>query len=224
MQKLTSAVLTSAVLIVAVMLLAAVSVRANETTSLPGGTLEAMPAVDLFGAGPQTFGSGITWFSSNSWSVFGYPYGYGFASNGFWDGSLGPMAGLNTSSGTMTFAFSTPISGVGGLLNYAPGYGPGASISVFDSGGNLIESDALTFTTDGSTDSSMFLGFQESSNDISSFTLSGDYIGITGLTTSTVPEPPNFLLLATGLLCLGMLALWRKGGKSWAREMSSTLP
>ena len=81
--------------------LAVTSAQAALVTSLPGGTVFPMPAIGYFGPGPQSFGPGITWSSTNSshqgGSVFGYTGGYGFGGNGYWDGSIGPMAGLNDS-------------------------------------------------------------------------------------------------------------------------------
>src|SRR5512140_2077601 len=94
---------------------------AGVVTSLPGGTVVPMPAVNYFGPGPQVFG-GIQWTSTNSntygGSVFGYAGPYGFGSNGDWGGVLGTMAGLNSSSSvasvidTMTVEFSLPVFGV----------------------------------------------------------------------------------------------------------------
>ena len=102
------------------------------------------------------------------------------------------MARINDTSATMTFAFSTPQSAVGGFMNYAtPGYGI-PTIAVYDSGHNLIESYNPTFLTGGGTDSGEFLGFQEDTADISYFTLGGAYIGVTDLTIEGAsPPPPN---------------------------------
>ena len=121
--------------------------------------------------------------------MFGYTGGYSFLANGNWTGALGPMAGLNDSTDffgttdTMTFSFATPVSAVGGLLNYVPGSFNPATIAVWDSNGNLIESYDLLFVTSGADDTSAFYGFQETSANISSFTLTDNYIGITSLTT-----------------------------------------
>ena len=119
-----------ATVVVLAFLVLAIPASAGVVTSLPGGTVVPMPANNYFGAGPQTF-DGITWTSTNAakqgGSVFGYSGGYGFGGNGTWDGSLGPMAGLNDSTDvysvtdTMTFTLSSPVSGIGGFLNYVPG-------------------------------------------------------------------------------------------------------
>jgi len=161
------------------------SVSALPVTSIPGGTVVSIPGVNYEGLGPQYFGPGITWSSTYPSSIFGYTNNYGYGSNGLWDGKLGPMAGLNSISiGTMTFAFSTPVTGVGGFINYVPDFSSSpTTIAVYDAGMNLIESEILTFHTDGSTNSGEFHGFLETSPKISFFTLSNNVIGITTLTT-----------------------------------------
>jgi hypothetical protein len=64
----------------------------------------------------------------------------------------------------------------------------------------LIEDKTLSFTTDGGYNKGFFYGFQEASNKIRYFTLTGSVIGITNLTTVTGPAspvilPPYLLLL-----------------------------
>lgn len=187
---------------------------ASVVTSLPGGTVVPMPAINYFGPGPQTFGPGITWSSTNAanqgGSVFGYNGSYGFGANGGWTGALGPMAGVNDSfdvygvSDTMTFALATPTNAIGGFLNYLPGDSTPTTIAVYDAGMNLIESFNLTFLTGGGNDTGQFYGFLESTPDISFFTLTDNYVAITTLTIGggapAVPEPSSILLFGTGLL------------------------
>jgi len=179
--------------------------------SLPGGTVIPMPTLEYWGPGPQVFGPGITWSSTNAsnqgGSVFGFTGGYGFLGNGYWDLNIGPMAGLNDSfdvygfTDTMTFAFSTPVWGVGGFMNYVPGGSTPTVISVYDSSMNLIESTILNFNTGGGSNTGFFYGFLENSPTISYFSLTDNYIGITDLTTA-VPEPATLFLIGSGLIGL----------------------
>jgi hypothetical protein len=185
--------------------------QATLVTSLPDGTLVPIPAAaDTigFGAGPHVFGPAVTWSSTSDNSVFGYTnaFGYGFGGNGFWNTLLFPMAGLNDGTGTMTFAFSSPVAGVGGFVNYVPNGHP-ARIAIFDSAMGLLDSFDLTFTIDVDFNGGEFLGFLQDEADISYFTVSDNYVGITDFTvqgspTAAVPEPGTMLLLGAGMAVL----------------------
>lgn len=115
------------------------------------------------------------------------------------------MAGLNDSTDTdfvtdtMTFSFATPVSAVGGFLNYVPGSNNPTIIAIYDSSMTLIEMYDLSFTTTGGNDTGAFYGFQEPTKNISYFTLTDNFIGITDLTV-VVPEPSCLLLFGSGLL------------------------
>ena len=201
-----------ALVVVAVFLLV---VQAGATVIIGQvGSNLPMPNVNYFGAGPQTFGN-YTWSSTNTsnqgGSVYGYTGGYGYLGNGFWDGALGPMAGVNDSfdvwgaTDTMTFAFATPVSWVGGFFNYVPGGSTPTTLAVFDTSNNLIESYNLTFLTGGGLNSGEWIRFVESTP-IGSFTMSDNYVGVTGQAVTPTPEPGTLALLGSGIVGLAGFA------------------
>jgi hypothetical protein len=95
------------------------------------------------------------------------------------------MEGVNNTSGSMTFSFSTPVSAVGGLINWSTGTPEFATIAVYNSADQLIESQTLWNGISNLLTPDSFYGFSENSSDIAFFVLSGDYIGIKDL---TVPD------------------------------------
>jgi hypothetical protein len=187
--------------------------KASLITSLPSGTIEQMPNQFYEGFGPQLVQPGITWSSTNDIALFGENLGYSFVADFGWNrNGMTTMAGINDSTGSMTFAFSTAQLAVGGFINYVEG--ETATIAVYDSGNNLIESYTLTFSTGGGTDTGEFLGFQEATADISYFTLSGGYIGLTDLTNlpqaASTPEPSSLVMLGMAAASFGGYFGWRR--------------
>jgi hypothetical protein len=201
-----------------------VPARADVVTALSGGTTYTFGRSNYRGAETQTIAPGITWSSTNTenqmGSVFGYDGGYGFAGNGYWNGTFS-MIGLNDSFGayrttdSMTIAFDAPVRSVGSFLNYDPDLGDTPIIAVYDSGHNLIESYGLDFRLDGdATNGGAFYGFLEATADISYITYSNAYVGAADLvvngTAAAVPEPVSLTLFVAGLLGVGLLRRRRR--------------
>ena len=186
--------------------------EATVVSSLSGVVIP-MPAVNYSGTGPQVFDNGeVTWTSTTADSAFGSTSPYGFYVNGQWDGALGPMAALNDSfytngvTDTMTFTFTTPVSAVGGFVNYSPFYLfddslPLSVVSVYSPTHVLLESTTLTFLTGDVTNSGQFVGFVDD-GPIGSLTLSDNYVGLVGLTLP-VPEPSTWAMMLIGFALLG---------------------
>lgn len=215
MMKLICSVLAALVAVVA-----AGPTTAAVITSIPGGTVIAMPALGFnFSAGPQIFGGGtetVTWTSATSMSVFGYTDTYVYNDNGIWSGLTSGliMAATNDSSAAMTFAFSSPVTEVGGFVNYAFYMGDRYSVPeilAYDSSYNLIESAILKFSTGGGINTGFFYGFAESTP-IAYFKLQGAYIGLTDLTIGSitaVPEPSTWGMVLLGFAGLGFVGYRR---------------
>lgn len=185
-------------------LLGAAAANATVITSLHGGSVFGMPP-----------GDGNTWTANNyEDTVVGYQGYMNFGQNGYWTGALGPMAAeIGEPDGgtvTMTFTFPSPVRAVGGFINYAPGFLN--TIAVYH-WGHLIEQTTLLFGPLGANvaNRGRFLGFEESTADITSFTLSTtgsdtdtSGLAITHLTDfGSTPEPGVLLLFGSGLLLLG---------------------
>ncbi|MEO1307509.1 MAG: hypothetical protein AAFV38_06165, partial [Pseudomonadota bacterium] len=118
-----------------------------------------------FSAGPIDFSIGdvtATYTADSSNSVVGFTSGYGLNSNGNWTSARNGYVGTNSGTLGVRFDFDTLLSGVGGLVNYAPGSGSDAILEIFGSGGQLLESFNLVSDAPISTsvdDDGAFRGF-----------------------------------------------------------------
>jgi len=196
------------------MLVAAAPARAIPVTAMPDGTLVPIPILNASGPGPYVFGPSISWSTTSDYAaryaILGIGCCYGFGSNGSWTGALGAMAGLGSSTAdfgvtsTMTFAFASPVAGVGGFLNHVPHSAHPTVIAIYDESDRLLESVDLTILTAGESNAGAFMGFLRDRADIKSFRLTDNYVGITRLTVqaSPIPEPGTCLLVGVGLVGL----------------------
>lgn len=141
---------------------------------------------------------------------------FGFGSNGAWTNEgRGGFTGVVGSDGSMTFVFDTPVSGVGGLINYErPVTGAGPSIAILGVGGTVLETVFLDDPVDGAPivlgdvlDQGQFRGFQLDSAVIYGFRLGGGRIALDDLTFTrfeistggAVPEPSTVAMVGLGL-------------------------
>ena len=178
-------------------------------TSLPGGTLEQMPLMNVFGTGPFTFGPGITWTATSSEAVFGYGNGYG--TQVVWSDPTNPLAGTNVFSSSMTFSFATPISAFIGQMAWDNGNGA-VTVQAFDSSNHLLDTLNLTNGSINLETPGGFFGLQEGSADISKIVFSNGDVAVRDLSilTTAAPEPSTWAMMILGFLGVGFMAYRKK--------------
>lgn len=212
--------LKSAVLAVTTLMLFTGSAGAALVTSLPGGNVIPLAVINEYGNGPVVIVPGITWSAFDNYAEAGSTGHHGLGVNGYWEGPV-PFYGLEVGDGTsrisMTWAFDAPVSGVGGVINYAPGAGDLAItsvIQVLDSAFNILEYYDLTISapisTPGAINAGVFLGIDRSGDDISYFRVWNDALVLRDLTVQFdppvgVPEPMTLSLLVAGLVGIGFM-------------------
>lgn len=156
-------------------------------------------------------GMDVELYGYGTYDTYVGPVSHGLGGNGSWDSSGDPSfysVRLPVSSSTaFEFVFNDgPVSGVGGFMNYAPGYGP-VTIEAYDAGGTLLEShtiDAVApISTPGGLNEGAFRGILRGTADISAFRVSGGFAVLDDLTFNAVPEPASLFLLSIGGLLLG---------------------
>ena len=209
----------------------AVTARADFITASPGGTVvnfSQFSPVPTFTSGPVQVGGlvseDITWSTTNAGAVIGNVQ-FGFLTNGLWNSGRNGFTTVGGFLDTMTFRFnSSPVSTVGGFINYTPGsISPSVIISALDINGNVLESYDVSvlapISTPNQVNAGAFRGISRVTADIFAFTLSNRGAALDDLTFSRqqstpapVPEPATMLLFGTGMF--GICAAARQRRKS----------
>ncbi|MEM1379057.1 MAG: hypothetical protein AAGH41_00380 [Pseudomonadota bacterium] len=164
-----------------------------------------------FTGGPRESGvdgDSVIFTSTSRGSVFAYSFAYSLNTNGDWGGRRDGFVGLNATVGTIRFTFDRAVSGVGGLINYAPPAGSNgeAIIRVLGEGDRVLETFNLTqdapIVTPGALDVGAFRGIERNRADILAFELSSAFIVIDDLTWSRDNADSAVPVPAAGLLFL----------------------
>lgn len=181
-----------------------VSANAAVIVDLPGGTPLPIPVRNTTNTSdPLVLVPGVV-ASPAPGGTFtpGYTSGYGFNTNGSWNGIS--MIGLDRASGYFTIDFAAPISAFLGELNWATGTGGDASIEIYGLSGLLesltLESNGVNAVAPG------FRGFSRATNDITSVRFNNEYIGVRNISTlsaAAVPEPATWLMMILGFAAIG---------------------
>ncbi len=119
----------------------------------------------------------------------------------------------------MTFTFNDGlVSGVGGFINYAPGFASALIEALAADGITILESYVLNLdapiSTPGGVDDGAFRGILRATADIGAFRVSNGYVVLDDLTfggggTQSVPEPSSLAMLGVAGL-IGAVRRYRQ--------------
>lgn len=202
--------------------------------SLSGANPIYLPDANYLGAGPIAVGGGVTWYSNQSNSAYGWTNGYSTSTLMVAPGDP-PIIGLNdaydTTSGgyaTMTLAFATPTSGFLAEIFWNNGFSNlnSANIAIYDSAHALLE--YFQFNNNGNDTGlpSGYYGFSRPTADIAYVNFNNGYIGARNLSyvgptinapELAVPEASTWAMLIAGF---GVLGLSLRLGRSPKKQLA----
>ncbi len=131
--------------------------------------------------------------------------GWGLVANGTWTAARNGYSGINGTADPMSFTFASPVSAVGGFMNYAVPYGS-VTFEVLGAGNVVLETYDLTsagpISTPSGTDAGAFRGIVRSSADIVALRITGGYALLDDLTFSKATPIPTASRSGLVVLCL----------------------
>ena len=155
-------------------------------------------------------GMDVDLFGFGTYNTHVGPKSHSLGPNGQWNSTFDTnfySVGLPVSS-ALAFEFvlnDGPVSGIGGFMNYAAGYGP-VTIAAYDSGGGLLETHTIDvvapINTPAGLNEGAFRGILRGTADISAFRVSGGYAVLDDLTFNAIPEPASAALIGLGSVML----------------------
>lgn len=165
----------------------------------------------IFGPGPVQIGGlvgrNVTLESGTTSSILHNDL-YSLIGNGQWDTGRIGYSGTGTKEGVMTYRFlDTPVSQVGGFVNYAPGgFGPNSLIEALAQDGTVLESydvfSLAPISTPAAVNAGAFRGITRATADIYAFRVSNSYIALDDLKFSDNPAPPSVATPLPGTVAL----------------------
>jgi hypothetical protein len=221
---------------VAIFVAAALTLPVGARADLIVGILPGANSISFADGGLSNCSAGATTGTDAGFSIstdgaaclpFSGPWA--FADNGQWYGL--PALGDYSGTSTVTIDLGGSFSAVWGFMNYALScdgelgactyFGNDPTITALDKDKNVLETEDIAGVLSGSSSGDIdflagdYVGLSQSTADIAYLQFGGDYIAMTNISTSGVPEPSTLALLAMGL---SVMAMWGRRARPELRR------